>query len=429
MRWAGMLFRLLLLGGVVVLLSPRPAAAGGCVEELTDAAVCGTTVVEDAALCGVEVVTDAAECGTKKVADAAKCGTKKMTDGAECGWETFTSLARCGTQCVTAGNCSCKVAKSCRVAKKCNIAKTCEKPRSCAQPKTCTRTVAGCDPFPEVWKSMVVAEVNKNHKDHLDRLRKSLDKAPKPAELAKLVADDLADLPVTMGPYRGLVQAKAHKLTELLDAESSRELIKRIILKAAKREIDADVRKDVKALAAMLRVPQEDGKKVARPRPPKLLVKPTAVKAKARADDDADDDTPEEEGRIARKQQPAPPYPRVHAVMLNLGGGILANWAVAIGVVFDDEGNVKGLFSGGYGFGVQGRIGVDVTYTMIPSETLAGAGGVGIGVQGDAAYYGGIAVGVEWAVPAETAIPAWSVGGTVGIGGGVGYAYNTGYVF
>ncbi len=422
-----MLFRpFLVVAMVVLLLSPARAFAGACFEELTDAAVCGTTVVEDAALCGVDTVTDATECGTKKVTDAAKCGTKKITDGAECGWDTFTSLAKCGAQCVTAGKCSCKVAKSCRVAKRCNVAKTCEKPKSCAQPKTCTRKLASCDPLPEAWKTMVLAEVKKNHQDHLDKLNKALTRAPKPAELAKKVADDVADLPETMGPYQGLVSAKAHKLTQLMDEESSREVIKRIILKAAKREIDAEVRKDVKALAALLKVPQEEGAKVPRLRVPKLQ----PVKAmKAKADDDDDDDSPEDEGRVARKQKTVPPYPRVHAVTLNIGGGILANWAVSIGVVFDDEGEVKGLFSGGYGFGVQGRVGVDVAYTMIPSTTLEGAGGVGIGVQGDAAYIGGIALAVEWAVPGETPIPAWSVGGTAGIGGGIGYAYNTGFVF
>jgi len=232
-------------------------------------------------------------------------------------------------------------------------------------------------------------------------------------------------LPDTLGPYSKLIAAKSKQLTEVLNDEKKRELVQRIILKAANRELDAKLKADVKQLAAALKVSEENQKDlpglsgVPLPGLPKKGVE--GLKAAGGDDDD--------EGIVAKKKKPKPLYPRVHAITLNLGMGVLANFSISIGVVFDDDGNVKGLFSGGYGFGIQGKVGVDVTYTMISESKLADADGVGIGVVGDAAYYGGVAVGVSWAIPASNAIPSWSVGPAVGVGAGIAYAYDTAYVF
>ncbi|MDP3238051.1 MAG: hypothetical protein Q8N26_34990 [Myxococcales bacterium] len=402
----------------LALFLARDAHAALCFEELTDATVCGASVVEDATLCGVEKVTDATECGTKKVKDAAECGTETISDGAVCGWETLSGAVNCAGKCIGSlgAKCTCRgAAKSCKAPKSCRIAKTCEKPRSCQKPKTCTRKLASCDPFPELWRAKVIAAINLKHKDHLDKLNAV--KVPEQAELASMAAENVKDLPDTLGPYLNLISAKSKRFVEALNDEKMMELIKRVIFKCANREIDGSLRNDLKELARFLRT-RED-------RVPDIKLKLrdfSAMKATAAKGDE------DEEGRVAKRKS-RPPYPRVHAITLNVGVGIAANGSVSIGAVFDDEGSVAGFISGGYGFGLQGRIGADITYTMIPADSILDAGGVGIGVVGDAAYVGGVAVGVSWDVPATTAIPSWSVGPAFGMGGGAAYAYDTGYVF
>eukprot|EP00448_Togula_jolla_P005751 CAMPEP_0170603540 /NCGR_PEP_ID=MMETSP0224-20130122/18966_1 /TAXON_ID=285029 /ORGANISM="Togula jolla, Strain CCCM 725" /LENGTH=762 /DNA_ID=CAMNT_0010928427 /DNA_START=187 /DNA_END=2475 /DNA_ORIENTATION=+ len=116
------------------LLSKRDHAAssGGCkfcACLITDAAKCGTDVVENGAICGYKAVTSGAECGYKTVKSAAECGESvtKMCDARRRrrgsrrrGW--YVPKVKCSFS---------KVAKSCNVPRKCDIAAKCNVPKSC----------------------------------------------------------------------------------------------------------------------------------------------------------------------------------------------------------------------------------------------------------------------------------------------------------
>jgi hypothetical protein len=105
---------------------------------VTDAAVCGTTVVSDAVMCGVTPVTS-----------AALCGTKTITDGVTCGWDWLGSIfgGSSPKSCQVDATCdipaTCEIAASCEIANECEVDLSCEIPKSCAIERCSQATPGG----------------------------------------------------------------------------------------------------------------------------------------------------------------------------------------------------------------------------------------------------------------------------------------------
>lgn len=420
------------LAVILSLLFSAESLAETCLVEVSDAVKCGGT---ELATCTKEV-TDEDSCGLKKIKSASKCGTETVTDGAACGWDNFTSVAKCGAECVGSlgAKCSCKKPKSCKQPKSCKVAKTCDIEFECEKPKTCFSRVPNCEPFPGAWKAELTAAFTANHgAEALKRFEKL-----KPPEVA-LVSTKLQELPATMAPYRVYVSRKLDKWGDALKDPKTYALLQRIVMKAAKKELDKDLKKDLADLTSLLKVKGWDPAEGKRPIQLPSIPGFPRVRMMVDADDeDAEADLARTEvapvakaaAKNKKKEKKSEPkmYEHTYAVTVNVSIGPGGSGAASIGITWDDEGNYKGLVSVGYGVGLQGRIELDLTYSIAPG-TLADVPGMAIGVSGGAAYFAGGVAFVEWAVPGQFAIPTWGYGPTGGFGAGIAYTSGDSYTF
>ena len=404
-----------------VLAASGSAAAADCFKEISDATVCGTHGVIDASACGVEKIKGG-QCGTKTVTDAAECGTKTVKSGAECGWDIFHDLIACGEDCVTGKSCTCKRPKECKVAKECKVDVTCEVAKKCKVASTCFKRVPGCELFPKTWEEQVRDAALKAHGERIRKLsEKVMANLPSQERVAGEVGDKVKKLDDTLAPYAVMIDHTKKRWYDMLDNPKRLEVVKKIILKAAKNEIDGEMKQLTREVAGWLAEPAAVPAKYV----PQGWGKPGPVRQTATAGK-TPPGTPGEP--LPGWKPPAPLYPRVHSVTLGLGVGALVSGNVAIGAVFDDNGETKGVVGVAYAVGPQGKAGAELVYQMIPGD-LAGAGGTGIGVAGDVAYLAGLVGAVEWSLPTTTPIPTWGLGLTFGVGLGIAYEYGEAFLF
>jgi hypothetical protein len=214
-----------------------------------------------------------------------------------------------------------------------------------------------------------------------------------------------------LGSRKSIISSLKKSWRAFLRDKDNKALIQRILLLAAQKKIDAELRKDVAELRRKMGV---DGPAGASPQPARSDGKHVTA-----SDDRCRTGPPESQGfchAIVGLQKIG--Y-TAYSVYASVSGGAIVAGGASLGVVFDTKGQVAGVVSRMGGLGIVGKIEFDISFGLIQGDILGAQGG-SVGVSGGAELVVGLEGELSWSPPFTPPIPQIGVGVTFpGIGVGV----------
>ena len=432
-------------------------------NQITSGAKCGWNKVTSGAKCGWNKVTSGAKCGWNQVTSGATCGWNQITSGAKCGWYYITDVGQKIKKCLECipnpSNCDCKDGpktcddkdspktcddknspktcddtsspktcddkdspktcddkdspkscddtsspKSCDGALKscCAVPDPAQCPQTCKVPKTC-----GCSPFSDDWKQQLLATAKANLGDEMEQAMRLYRQAR--AQRSPEVSPEKGAAAAALGAWAAkLTPAVAEgpkAVAALLGDASKVAVVKRLLEKVARKQLDAGFQADARIVAGWMQgVATPMGARAPLALPPGLPKRPPLKLPKLfklHSDDEEGDGRPAAlprfTGRLVTGQLPSGEYTpyRSWSISISISGGAGLGIAVSLGVAFDERGDARGIFQVGGMSGIVVGVAGDLTVTFYPNP-IGGIAGPSWGINANYAFGVGATLAVSW---------------------------------
>ncbi len=261
--------------------------------------------------------------------------------------------------------------------------------------------------IPMDWKLKVASWVASSYPSQVALAkRKALELPKKVLDVRKNKARLISYAKTYGKRFSSLARTRISKWMEFAKTETGSKLIQNIITRVARRQMDSTLRSLVARLAQQIGVPG-----------PRTSGSRFGVDRTQTGSADQKDDH-QKHGALYHKGS-------AFSLVLNLNGGFVVGGDMSIGVTWDCEGQIAGVFMTGGLLGAIVDAGIDLTLRFHPGS-IKEVEGFGGGLGGSLSYYAGGSATVEWIIPFIEPIPIWGYGLTAGVGAdltlGAGYA-------